>query len=919
MTNADDEKEIDGDENIDRLDSSFSFDRRNLLKTITFAGVTGSGVPMMSREAAGETLCVDPNDDFCYDSIQDAIDAADSGDVINVRKHDHPYNEGVLITKSVSLIGDPGGTEPGAGPDAPALDGSGLSGVNGFSFLQGVSDVLIEGFEIRNYRFDPATGFGRGISGEDNREPTSNVTIRNNHVHDTGWSGIVAAHWTRRHHRWTVAKNRVENCGYTGIRVSNSVGSAVVGNVVEGGSDAVHGILLEAKRAKDSGSALLVESVAAKHNDVRGPFSGAAIRAHAFNANEGETPVELSSVGVRDNHVEGEALYGIRGVATHGASLDGIDVEDNLIEGSIGDEAIIIDTFDSTISHVVASNNTIRGSLPGDGILLKAVANTDPALLQHATVEDNDIRDAVMWFPGIGIHVRHPGAHLKDLLVRGNALVGNRFGYGMNTPLGGTFEDVVVEGNVLAENEIAGVILTDPTSASGLAVHGNDIFGNGQYGIEHRGHDVLDATNNWWGAFDGPSGGVTGPDGTVADGSGDRVSEGVDFDPWLSRPAAAVSSAFVEAERRKLDLAEEIDRHTIADLKEHESVLAATRSLAAAIARGDIEDEHGVKAIERMILAENLTDETVAAAGAPLMQTVTDRDVNLSRDTVDIALDIAVELLFTSAASSLAARLSPNLSIEGSTIHKLAAEASRLIDEAVEELVDWLLGSPDTQGLRRNLDDIADGVLEDVIDGTLSTADEIGDQFDDLLEPIIETIAESLQRGVETGGPTTIHVHDDGSFHYHRPSGSGSVEGSASGISLAVAHETLHEQLDAETIENQGGLRGNLDGAIAANDEGFTNLQSLAIDADTAIQSFEDTASALGLIENVLSMIEHLLAEEWVKALENLVLIAGSLLSKIATTITNLIAAFWGTFALAGLKGNHTIAIEGIVNGGEVT
>ena len=38
----------------------------------------------------------------------------------------------------------------------------------------------------------------------------------------------------------------------------------------------------------------------------------------------------------------------------------------------------------------------------------------------------------------------------------------------------------------------------------------------------------MDATNNWWGAANGP--------GPVGPGSGDKVSIGVTFKPWLRSP-----------------------------------------------------------------------------------------------------------------------------------------------------------------------------------------------------------------------------------------------------------------------------------------------------------------------------------------------------------------------------------------------
>ena len=68
-----------------------------------------------------------------------------------------------------------------------------------------------------------------------------------------------------------------------------------------------------------------------------------------------------------------------------------------------------------------------------------------------------------------------------------------------------------------------------------VLINSNSLSGNSEYGLYVEDTVVIvDATNNWWGHADGPSGGVADPvTGEIADGAGVAVSQHVCFDPWL--------------------------------------------------------------------------------------------------------------------------------------------------------------------------------------------------------------------------------------------------------------------------------------------------------------------------------------------------------------------------------------------------
>jgi parallel beta-helix repeat protein len=95
--------------------------------------------------------------------------------------------------------------------------------------------------------------------------------------------------------------------------------------------------------------------------------------------------------------------------------------------------------------------------------------------------------------------------------------------------------------NVFTDNPGGGIKTDDSVAAD---IHRNAIYGNGGPGLYVKPFvpsDPINATENWLGAADGPSGGVQDDcTGTSADGSGDDIALGyrgdVCFDPWRSSP-----------------------------------------------------------------------------------------------------------------------------------------------------------------------------------------------------------------------------------------------------------------------------------------------------------------------------------------------------------------------------------------------
>ncbi len=92
----------------------------------------------------------------------------------------------------------------------------------------------------------------------------------------------------------------------------------------------------------------------------------------------------------------------------------------------------------------------------------------------------------------------------------------------------------VITGNNLQDSGRAGVYVSNvyyygPGNAN-PTINDNQIVGN-VWGVLNATSQVVDATNNWWGSSSGPFQPVLNPEGT-----GDQVSDNVNFIPWLTEP-----------------------------------------------------------------------------------------------------------------------------------------------------------------------------------------------------------------------------------------------------------------------------------------------------------------------------------------------------------------------------------------------
>lgn len=174
-------------------------------------------------------------------------------------------------------------------------------------------------------------------------------------------------------------------------------------------------------------------------------------------------------------------------------------------QGSIANLIISGGTFNNNAGGYTNYNcDTQKGPYYGFGIELVDCVGT----IDGVTVQDNGRDAAAPAEKGAGINIK--GAS-SDVAIIDSTLDGN--------PIGLWLENW--DGN-------------QPSPAA-VAINNSNVVGNTDFGVKNDCTGVtVDATSNWWGASDGPSG--------VGPGSGDAVSANVDYDPWLVRESSTASA-----------------------------------------------------------------------------------------------------------------------------------------------------------------------------------------------------------------------------------------------------------------------------------------------------------------------------------------------------------------------------------------
>ena len=263
-------------------------------------------------------------------------------------------------------------------------------------------------------------------------------------------------------------------------------------------------------------------------------------------------------------------------------NVDDVTVEGFEVDGSSLDYAWAGIGSDSGCTRVTIRNNVvhdIKNLLPADiyGLGI-GLWRGDNNIYEDILIEGNTVYDTDRMGIYIGARIRWDQNYLlstnniiKDNVVHDTMLdAGETFPPGCGGIALDALKDTIVEGNIVyltgtELNPMPGIFLAHGSSMGNL-ISGNEVYGqaygiaieidrgdvdfgedspapptvqynnihdNSEYGLIVRNANgkTVDATLNWWGHASGPYHPTLNSDGT-----GDAVSDNVDFDPWLTLP-----------------------------------------------------------------------------------------------------------------------------------------------------------------------------------------------------------------------------------------------------------------------------------------------------------------------------------------------------------------------------------------------
>lgn len=428
-----------------------------------------------------------------FDKIQDGVNAVTTSGTVHVLQG--TYNESVTINKSLSLIGDPGDSNPGPGTNAPILDGTGFSGKRAFSIANNVTSVVIRGFIVQN--------FGPNGNTECNGVTawcpyTANITIEDNYFYNLGYSGILTGNgWGGTqglHDNWVIRNNVVDTTGAYGFDIENAKNTLITNNVIK--NIPWYGINV-LSLTTENGANIISENNEVSYNTFEN-VNFYNINLLSWSTNSTATSI-LRNINVHHNTINSSVSSIIAWKTGSGnLSIENITINNNTINinNPTGTGYVINLNNVSGISRCNYNNIYLSGSIGGGGTFFHGInigeSSTDTWYIENNILNGNNVGS-----DSVGIRIRGSLPSTSILNITNNEIF----------------------------NWSNGVRSDSLPSGIDVNVNYNEIINNSNYGVLNGTGELIDATYNWWGDESGPSG--------VASGNGDAISDNVDYSPWL--------------------------------------------------------------------------------------------------------------------------------------------------------------------------------------------------------------------------------------------------------------------------------------------------------------------------------------------------------------------------------------------------
>lgn len=485
--------------------------------------------------------------------IQEAIDDAPPGGTVNVPPG--IYSEQLVINKPLTLTGP----DPDVGqavidasgmPPAPTIHilssevtitlltiENGLqSGIQiGSAFLQNLTDIVITGnsitgnavYGLKNetaYTVDAINNWWGSANGPEHVSNTYNVHSQGDRVSDNA----TFTPWLNAPNGISFAPITINSAGFSSIKAALDAVAAGDSILVSAGTFTEplltigKPLSIQGTDYRDAGGNHVTQT------SVRTNSPRAAI---AIVSNTADVHISWLTF---DRHETAQiALYFDKFNDFNNSSISDCRVHGDL--GPIGGTNLFAALLAlNGAQNIVFQRNTVEGFHPG-----LYGAGIGFIFAYGITIRDNAVDGLGVAGNGLMAMIYGQGSSIV-----GNSVTGAANGIYLNQA------SVVIENNVLHGNEIGitawpgGWITTIrenniydnqigiQASAEGISINYNNIYDNTDYGVLNPTDRTLDATYNWWGDNSGPYHPTENPGGT-----GNPVSDYVDFVPWLGQDA----------------------------------------------------------------------------------------------------------------------------------------------------------------------------------------------------------------------------------------------------------------------------------------------------------------------------------------------------------------------------------------------